>query len=94
MMGTSIDGNAAASNSAQAGSSPASPANCNDKYHAAGITAMDAYCKASIDAGRISTQQGCLDAAVEGMAAVMIRDTVQQVVSELFDRYIDSETGA
>ena len=83
-------GSAADSNSAGSGSAPDSPA----KYHDAGIAAMDAYANASIEAGRIATKQGCLDAAVEGMAVVMIHDTAQQVVSELFDRYIDDATGA
>lgn len=98
MMGTSSIGRAAGSNPAAAetpgaGSLPASPAN-HDKYHAAGIAAMDAYGNARIDAGRFPTRQGCIDAAVRGIAAAVIRDRAREVVSKMFDTYIDDATGA
>ncbi len=98
MMGTSSIGRAAGSNPAAAetpgaGSLPASPAN-HDKYHAAGIAAMDAYGAACMDAGKFPTGQGYLDAAVEGMAAAMTGDMVRKSIGEMLERYVDDATGA
>lgn len=93
MMGASIDGNAAASNSAQAGSIPAPPANY-DRYYAAGIVAMDTYANECMDAGKFPTQQGCLDAAAEAMAASFVRDKVQEAIGKLCETYIDDASGA
>lgn len=94
MMGASINGNASGSNPLEVGSNPTPPATQNDKYHAAGLAAMDAYGNACIDVGRFPTQQGLLDAAVEGMATAMTRDMVRDVVGKMLDTYIDDATGA
>ena len=93
MMGSGVTGSASVSTTEGFGSSPNSPAN-HDKYHAAGIAAMDAYGAACTDAGKFPTQQGFLDAAVEGMAAAMTRDMVRKLVGEMMERYIDDATGA